>query len=63
VGSDSGTTLESHIEEGRSCNSNKGITLISSKKLVKSPYLLSMDHPNAPPELGYISFNTYYKLN
>jgi hypothetical protein len=32
-----------------------GITSISSEKLGNSPSLLSTDHPNTPPELGYIS--------
>jgi hypothetical protein len=36
-------------------NNNRGITWISSEKLVNSPYLLSRNHPNALPELGYRS--------
>jgi hypothetical protein len=42
-----------HREEGHS--SSRGITLISSEKLVNSPYLLSTDRPNASLELGYRS--------
>jgi hypothetical protein len=34
-------------------NNNRGITYISSRKLVNSPYLLLTDRPNALPELGY----------
>jgi hypothetical protein len=44
---------ESQREEDRS--SSRGITLISSKKLINSPYLLSTNHPNAPPKIGYRS--------
>jgi hypothetical protein len=51
--SDSRTTLESHGEEDH--NNSRGITWISYEKLVKSPYLLLKDHPNAPQELGYRS--------
>jgi hypothetical protein len=40
---------------GEDHNSNRGITSISSEKLGNSPSLLSTDHPNTPPELGYRS--------
>jgi hypothetical protein len=47
----SGTAPESYREEDR--NNTRGITWISSEKLVNSPYLLSTDRPNALPELRY----------
>jgi hypothetical protein len=48
---DSGTTPESLREEDNS--NSRGITRISTRKLVNSPYLLLTDHPNALPELRY----------
>jgi hypothetical protein len=51
--SDLGIVPESYREEVH--NNNRGITWISSEKLVNSPYLLSRNHPNALPELGYRS--------
>jgi hypothetical protein len=49
--SDSGNAPESFREEDN--NKNKGITWISSKMLVNSPYLLLMNCPNALRELRY----------
>jgi hypothetical protein len=52
-----GLRLRNHPREPQrgGQRNNRGITWISSGKLVNSPYLLLTDRPNALPELGYKS--------